>query len=113
MANGTIKTGKSFDLLWANPKPSSSFAAQTVSLDLSAYDALLVVCRMFTTTTYYFTNICMVGLSAILNTLDASGNRYGRAADVATTGITFGQGYSNGSASADRVIPYQIFGIKF
>lgn len=113
VGGGSSGGGVTCDLLWTNPNPDSNFSAQTVTLDLSAYDAVLVVCRMFATTTYYFTNTCMVGLPAILNTLDVSGNRYGRTADVTTTGIVFGQGYSNGTASASRVIPVSIYGIKF
>ena len=30
-------TGSVFELLWTNPSPTSNFAAQTISLDLSSY----------------------------------------------------------------------------
>ena len=32
-----------YTLLWTNPNPTSSFSAQTISLDLSKYDAVEVV----------------------------------------------------------------------
>lgn len=32
--------GAKIDLLWTNPSPTTSFAAQTVSLDLSDYDLI-------------------------------------------------------------------------
>ena len=41
MATGTIKT-PGWKLVWTNPNPSSSFAAQTVNIDLSAFSAVMV-----------------------------------------------------------------------
>ena len=33
------------DLLWTNPSPNVSFSAQTVSIDLTDYSAVVIVCN--------------------------------------------------------------------
>lgn len=38
----TVKGGTLIDLLWTNPKSDSAFPKQTVSLELSMYDAVMV-----------------------------------------------------------------------
>lgn len=110
---GSSGGGVTCDLLWTNPNPDSNFSAQTVTLDLSGYDAVLVVVRLVATTQYHNTNICMVGLTAILNGVDTGGARYARTADVTTTGIVFGQGYASGTANARNAVPENIYGVKF
>ena len=40
----TQRTGMTIKLLWTNSDPSADFAAQTISLDLSNYNAVLVQC---------------------------------------------------------------------
>ena len=42
MATGTMKSNASYVLLWTNPNPNSSFSAQTISLNLSDYNAIMV-----------------------------------------------------------------------
>lgn len=117
-------------LLWTNPSPTSSFAAQrTVSLDLSNYDEVEVSFMLWTG--YQQTsNImrCKVGANAIVTAV-ASSNSYAvgsypdplaRGMAVSVTGVQFGGGVESNPASgsntykyADHVlIPYQIYGIK-
>lgn len=117
-------------LLWTNPSPTSSFAAQrTVPLDLSNYDEVEVSFMLWTG--YQQTsNImrCKVGANAIVTAV-ASSNSYAvgsypdplaRGMAVSVTGVQFGGGVESNPASgsntykyADHVlIPYQIYGIK-
>jgi len=39
---GYAQGGTKMDLLWTNPNPTSAFNPQTVSLDLSEYDLILI-----------------------------------------------------------------------
>lgn len=99
-------------LLWTNPSPTSAFAAQTVSLDLSDYDAveietLLSVGGMTTTRT------TDVGQMGEVGGLGSAGATYCRMATVATSGITFTEGKTNGTTNNANAIPLRIYGIKY
>ncbi len=107
--------GVKMDLLWTNPNPTSSFSAQTISLDLSEYQLVFVVCKGDTTGTNYTTAL------AEFNTLTQIGTINGytrfRAFTATATGVQFGGGYKQTSYSNDgsdnsATIPYHIYGIK-
>ena len=106
-------------LLWTNPSPSSSFAAQTVSLDLSDYDEIEVICRPYATEASYFTSRVKVGNNGMIYSQTGYGNPvriYGtqRNFTPTSTGVAFGDGLDF-SASVSNVycVPYQIYGIKY
>ena len=110
-----------YTLLWTNPNPTSSFSVQTISLDLSKYDAVEVVASYYKdnnrrTSSRIFTkdgtecSLIVNGLPYFLC----------RELIVKDTGLEFGNGYSYGtyaswSRSVDNnvCIPYKIYGIKF
>ena len=110
-----------YTLLWTNPNPTSAFAAQTISLDLSKYDAVEVVARQYTGDQVVFSSKAEVGKSGKLfcygyhdaRELDA------RKYEVSTTGVSFQIGYStmisdsSGTATGGNCVPYKIYGIKF
>lgn len=101
--------------LWTNPNPTSNFAAQTVSLDLSAWS---VLCVTYITATgqsrfasaivfkdgnnYYVT----VGIPSTSNNY-----YYKRGAAATDSGVTFTNGYQNTTAGADYAIPQKIYGV--
>lgn len=102
-------------LLWTNASPTSSFAAQTVSLDLSGYDAVLIIYKMDTATGTYYSHTCPKGLT--MNLVGFYNYRGRRGATMLDTGVTFGDGSgasTTGSMETNNgmCIPYQIFGIK-
>jgi len=105
------------DLLWTNPSPTSSFAAQTVSLDLSGYDSVVIDFRFNSSTGRFVRKLGRVGEEMYA---DMSYNYFGwRNVSVQTSGVTFTAysyytSYGGGSASstADAMIPVRIFGIK-
>lgn len=112
--NGGRNTGVTMTLLWTNPDPTSSFAAQTVSVDLSGYDAIEIVGTGGVQTPRLFINKMLVDGNnwAMFSVSGASSYYYNRHVDVLTTGLTFSTGYRNGTAGTGYCIPLKIYGIK-
>lgn len=121
MATGTIpKTGWTF--LWENSAPTSSFAAQTVSLDLSSYSAVYIEFGFSTGDTRYYSVIQLVGSN--VRVMRQMGNSGGtmffreRTVQATTSGVIFGsgttrtQGSSTITSSDDQLMPMLIYGIK-
>ena len=123
MAESKIKANR--PLLWTNPNPNSSFGAQTISLDLTNYKAVEIVCKTDATSFEETSAICDKGFSVMVSRL-GGGNGYGsggvflvqRMFTVTNNGVTALRGlggfaaddnfpYSNDS----RMIPYKIYGI--
>ena len=102
-----------WDLLWTNASPSSSFAAQTVSLDLSGYDAVLVTsCLATSATNQDNAMLVMVGDSARLCGTDNANNAFNRELTVLSSGVQFYSGQTGTSSQNASRIPLKIFGIK-
>ena len=103
------------DLLWVNASPTSSFAAQTISLDLSTYDLVFVRCRCNDNSILSEFGAKDGYLSTIQR--DTSGDQgYQRKFQVSDTGVYFQgvSGYEGGfSTSMDGyMVPFDIYGIK-
>lgn len=104
-----------WQLLWTNASPDSSFGSQTISLDLSGYDFVLIQFYDFNS---------QDSARARLNTIAEMNSRtallYGwysnrighRLATVNSTGIQFGNCNYNSTLSNDSAVPLRIFGIK-
>lgn len=105
-----------WEKVWVNASPTSSFAAQTVSVDLSAYDLVAVyACESDSATGRCNMFIVQVGDSGNIEFIINA--RQCRRFDVASTGVTFGGGNSgpyNGAVSSSdtSAIPRAIYGIK-
>lgn len=107
-------------LLWENASPTSEFAAQTISLDLSGYDAFLIVSNWASNTVRLFAQICFLGENGVYRINGSTSNaRFyaaSRVATIAANGITFTaatEATASTSSSTDgSVIPYKIYGIK-
>ena len=112
-------------LLWTNASPTSEFAAQTISLTLSSYDAVEVICRYSTTSDSRTRYICDVGSSASIDwfyyTVVAGkymGVKSRNEVSASTTGVTFGACTTKPGNSTDStttngyIIPIKIYGIK-
>lgn len=103
-------------LLWTNPSPTVAFAAQTISLDLSSYDAIEIVATMYMNNSiaYRETFSGKVGGALVL-----SATTYGATSDItrlcetSNTQIMFNAGYLGATQNDQAVIPYQIYGIKY
>lgn len=117
MASGTFE-GSNVVLLWTNPSPASSFAGQTIPLDLSNYDAVIVLTAMDTSDSGRLvvdSLITPVGYGA--RAFIQWNVRYIRQYTVSNTGVAFQDG-AKGSVGANATtdntvgIPYQIYGIR-
>ncbi len=118
-----LKNMNGMDLLWTNASPTSAFAAQTVSLDLSSYKGVIIKYRVSISNALISSSYADVGdnlsLFCVTTTTDTSWyvavTR--REANITTSGIVFGTGYNAGSGVAatsntQHLIPLKIYGIK-
>ena len=102
-------------LLWTNASPTSSFAAQTVSIDLSEYSFVLVGLNQDTgNNNYIYTEIALVDGKIHMFMGNFSGTVTRRMTTVTTAGVEFGNGQTGTSFSTDnaKMIPISIYGIK-
>lgn len=106
-------------LLWTNGSPSSTFASQTISLDLSSYTHIGVIFKQSNSVNYYLPlAIYQKGLSGTF-TAHSNGTLTRRSVtSINNTGVTFNGGlYYDENMDAEQdsngsVIPYKIYGIK-
>ena len=117
-------------LLWTNVSPTSAFAAQTLDSsdgipDLSEYDAVEIEYYGSTTVAASYIIKGKIGepffLFGYLNPQSTSAhiNLLSRSVNTATSGITFGGGFSKRTSDStvysnnnNYCIPYKIYGIK-
>lgn len=116
MASGTIKT-PGWKLLWTNPNPNNEFAPQTVSVDLSGYNEILLVYKLGT----YWTRIGSLlitefGNTYLLNESGYDGRISRREVSMSSNGATFGAAsfyntYAASSTNTDNKlkVPYRIY----
>ena len=114
MATGTWETNKV--LLWTNPSPTSSFGAQTVPLDLSEYNMVLVISKNSTdpADTMSFYSFCKVGLTTRTDIPIFFNNSFlvrTRTITVKSNGIEFSNATQNGT-SIVSLMPWYIYGIR-
>lgn len=111
----------SIEKLWENASVASEFNAQTLSIDLTDYDMVLIRFRTPNDELDTGSAICEVGARAGLSTTTYSNNTlyyYYRAATITRTGIEFGAGWYNkaGSSTTSNTglacAPVSIYGIK-
>ena len=104
------------DLLWTNASPSSSFAAQTISIDLSNYSWILIAHKAAASGSNLSVDIFLVGTQGHLRIVNSAIAR--RVASVSNTGVEFNAGYNltQGGSSYNTnngvCVPYQIYGIR-
>ena len=119
---GKISGGVTMELLWENARPTSEFAAQTITVpNMAEYDMIRIVFdlsnggsawdfyigevrngnsdRCCTTGAFYASSACYVA------------NR-SYAVDWSNQRITFEAGSQNGSDHAGRMVPVVVYGIK-
>ena len=94
------------DLLWTNPNPTASFAAQTIPLDLSKYTFVVMV-------TSDSNGMALVGYTR--DTLIVGNNFVNprsRSFRALTNGVIVSDGYQGTTLTNDNCVPYQIYGMK-
>ncbi len=117
MATGVIgKYPKPWKLLWTNSSPlnETGKSAFTVSVDLSAYDCVLVDYLANLGRNRHSLAFCPKGNTTILIGQvagDATSVRT-RSASVSDSGVSFSGGYNGASISNTSIIPFAIYGGK-
>ena len=114
-------------LIWNNPSPTTAFNAQTLVMDLSMYDAVVIRCswqanyntdaqKPYQLFNYVPKDGLVHTISSSLNTGNTSG-LYCRRVTVTDTGITFSTaGYpasTLATANAGYIIPTEIYGYTY
>ena len=111
-----------YTLLWTNPNPTSSFSAQTISLDLSKYDAVEIVFDRYMNDGVRSTQRLLTKNEKFtLGTTTDENLRY-RTCSFNDSGVvfdspkkftTYGIWGSHTSADDYTDVPLKIYGIKF
>lgn len=122
-----IDREQSWNLLWTNASPGSTFAAQTISLSMASYNEakIVFILNSSNTTKYYITQISDIDgqlhyLTQVYNVETDSATHSGacsREVTVKTTGVVFGKGVeraditasTTGSTANNRLVPYKIY----
>ena len=106
-------------LLWTNPNPASNFAAQTINIDLSKYDYVVIETFRPSGKDYYCNDIIKVGYKKTIIAGWTLANGYGlqgRMFTVEKSSVIIGSGYASGTSGNsvnDAVcIPINIYGVK-
>lgn len=105
------------ELLWENASPTSEFAAQTITVDLSQYTHYEVLC-LVTNATYkdsiISSGIIPVNKGALISYGwgDVNTVAHRRITESTLNSITFGGASYNKTAGNSYVIPQAIYGIK-
>ena len=112
--NDALTLKAQYTLLYTNASPGSTFAAQTLALDLSAYDSVLIEYYVNIATLGYLPSIRVAkGRENLMSMTISDGSRYTRNVSVNAAGLTFGDAYLNGqSVSNASNVPLRIFGVK-
>ncbi len=101
-----------WDLLWTNASPTSAFAAQTIALDLSGFDAVIIVNRHWTNNILYRSHYVPIdGNSYGCPVQNYAGAWAGRTCSAIVSGVTFDIGVGT-AADASAAVPVEIYGIK-
>ena len=100
-------------LLWKNASPTSNFATQTISLDLSEYQLVAIEYRFKTDIANMQVIIGKVGATVILDVISSGGYVGIRAAITSETGVKFNNAHYNGNDNVTGyIVPTAIYGIK-
>ena len=105
-------------LLWTNASPTSSFANQTITIDLSDYDAVLVKSKIVTDINGVFSQLFFKS-SGYSYLFFVYTHIFYRFLEISDSGIVFGHcnylsnyGASGFSVGDNYAIPLQIYGVK-
>lgn len=106
----------SVSLLWTNSQ-TSTFAGQTVSLDLSGYDAAIIVTMLKDGDQQGESKVCSKNVSECLMVCEINEATIisFRKVTVANSGVSFGESRIFGTGSVDNTknIPSKIYGVKY
>lgn len=106
------------ELLWTNPNPSATFAAQTISLNLSPYKAVGIkisdtgdVLHIYLNNGQFIDGYFTAGCGAVA-TNPSLLIRVRVIQNITNSGVVFGDAYSVNQKYNQRMIPTHIYGIR-
>lgn len=105
--------GAKADLLWTNPSPNANFNTQTVSVDLTSYDAVIILVKRNNTTNandFVIDNdraALYVPKGTTGYRISITSNTNYRYVNVSSSGVTF-----TVVSGATYAIPLMIYGVK-
>ena len=105
-------------LLWTNPRPTATFAGQTVSVNLSGYAFVVVAYGTSNAADARLTHLIHEkGRTSLCISLLQNKIVYRAQNGVSDSGITFGAGtsvssYWSAATNNDVMIPVKIYGLK-
>ena len=105
-STGALEMNLKFTLLWTNAVANARWSAQTIQLDSSGYDSLLVCCINSYTSVDYPVPF-LIGKNSIHYGMAV--NNYGRGIYADDTQVTV---VDANNTATDRCIPYKIYGVK-
>ena len=117
----TLSSKLTMDLLWTNPSPTSTFAAQTVAIDLSEYTAVAIYLKGYYTDTAGDGETGRYGVNTVIIPLGVWGCLFSpfrggayRSANPTSTGVEFSTGYISGVSgdTPNPCVPLLIYGIR-
>lgn len=114
--DGTIHgiSGITLTELWTNSAPTSSFSAQSVSVDLSNYDVFLIRYLIVDNATTYVNGYVLTAggeqRHMVINRTNSS--TYVRDVTPSTSAVAFTDCASQGTTTNTHMIPYKIIGVK-
>lgn len=107
--------GSNLELLWTNSAATSaSFAAQTISLDLSDYKAVEIVFLVKASYSSHISQSCFMDLTdrIFVGSYDDEVKFFDRIVKPTSTGVQFYDGANNGTTDNTVCVPRYIYGIK-
>ena len=111
--NELLPDGLQMDLLWTNANINNSFGAQTISLDFSKYEKIMIISATYGK--IIGTNMGYKNIDFDINGLfngSTPNIRCCRTVNYNDNSITFGSGYADSNEHTFYAIPYKIYGIK-
>lgn len=116
--NGTVVIDDMpITLLWTNASSSSSFVAQTVSIDLSDYCRIYIVFNPVAGSGTNTVNIAIKGIGGVLFGSSSGRLRIREVTAVTDSGVTFAAGvsissYASTETNNSACVPLYIYGVK-
>lgn len=116
--DGTISASSgslSIDLLWTNASPSSSFGSQTIVVDSTGYDWLIVLAVPNLAGYAPYNHNALILKKGVNFEYSYSNNSVRvtrQISSVTDSGIYWGDGYINGGGNPGAFVPEYIYGVK-
>lgn len=113
-AQARANIGADWTLVWQNASPASDFAAQTLSLDLSAYSTIAVEYQYTTATITFTLSTCVIGSACVVVYVYDGRLHHRRVVFDSIGTVSFSDAYRTASygsntASNGYMIPTQIW----